>query len=288
MTENQLDLKISESMKLDEAAVFFQDPGLMIKGLNYIGKPIESAQQMLPPKAQAMIQKASEAAIRKALSVALTTLPQEVKDSKMTAQGRNSEFLHRGLATLAGAAGGVFGLAAIPVELPLTTVLLLRGIADQARLQGLDLQDPEIQLECLMVFAMGSQSEKDDALNSSYFVSRLAFSQLISQASAAAVGLSMKDLLSAIDKGTLPILVRVITKVAEVFQVRITQKAVSEALPVIGAVGGGALNYAFSQYFMTAAKYHFAIRQMEKHYGQNEVQDELRIRMAKRVDPQSS
>ncbi|MBX3016422.1 MAG: EcsC family protein [Bdellovibrionaceae bacterium] len=275
-------LSAIESKTLDEAAVFFQDPGLVIQGLNFIGHPIEALQKKLPPKAQGMIQKASEAAIRKALGVALTTLPKET-GPLTTERARTSDWLHRGLATVTGAAGGAFGLAAIPVELPMTTVLLLRGIADQARLAGLDLRDPEIQLECIMVFAMGSPSEKDDALNSSYFASRLAFSQLIQQAGAAAVGLSAKDLLTALDKGSMPVLVRLIAKVAETFQIRITQKAVSEAIPVIGAVGGGALNYAFAQYFVTAGKFHFAIRAMEKKYGTQAVQDELRLRMSRRV-----
>lgn len=283
MTETPPRLSALESKTLDEAAVFFQDPGLMIQGLNFIGQPIEALQRRLPPKAQDMIRRASEGAIRKALGVALTTLPKE--GAAATAErARGSDWLHRGLATVTGAAGGAFGLAAIPVELPLTTVLLLRGIADQARWAGLDLNDPETRLECIMVFAMGSPSEKDDALNSSYFASRLAFSQLIQQAGAAAVGLSAKDLLNAIDKGTMPVLVRLITKVAETFQVRITQKAVSEVLPVIGAVGGGALNYAFAQYFVTAAKYHFAVRAMEQRHGAAPVQDELRLRMARRVD----
>lgn len=278
-----LELKLSEQKTLDEAAIFFQDPGVLMKGLNWVGLPIESAKNHLPEKVKLKIEQATEAAIRKALSVALTTLPDEMNNQQKS-DGVASEWLHRGMATAAGAAGGLFGLAALPVELPVTTVLLLRGIADQARLHGHSLKDAEIQLECLMVFAMGSESEKDDALNSSYFASRVAFSQLIRQATAAAVGLSAKDLLRAIDQGTMPILVRILGKVAEAFQVRITQKAIIESLPVIGALGGGALNFAFSQYFITAAKYHFAVRKLEKIYGLEEVQAELRKRMTQSVE----
>lgn len=283
MSDDKKKLTALENQTLDEAAVFFQDPGLVIKGLNFIGQPIESLQKKLPPKAQSMIQKASETAIRKALGMALTTLPKEATQVTQE-RAKKSDWLHRGLATITGAAGGAFGLVAIPLELPVTTIFLLRGIADQARLAGMDLNDPETQLECIMVFAMGSPNEKDDALNSSYFASRVAFSQLIQQAGAAAVGLSAKDLLAAIDKGSMPVLVRIIAKVAEAFQIRITQKAVSEAIPVVGAVGGGALNYAFAQYFISAAKYHFAVRSMEKRIGQEFVQQELRLRMSRRVD----
>lgn len=275
-------LTAHENEVLDEAAVFFQDPGLLIQGLNWIGQPIETLQNRLPPKARDLIQKATEAAIQKALGVALTTLPQDVP-AGAEHRARQSEWWHRGLATVAGAAGGAFGLAAIPIELPVTTVLILRGIADQARWSGMDLSDPAVQLECLMIFAMGSPSEKDDALNSSYFTSRLAFTQLIRQAGAATAGLSAKDLLRALDRGALPSVAKLAAKVAETFQIRVSQKAVSEAVPVLGALGGGALNYAFSQYFLTAAKYHFAIRQMEAQYGADIVQSELRARMARRV-----
>lgn len=284
---NDLRLSERESKTLDEAALFFKDPGTVMKGLNWMGKPIEAAQAMLPARAQEVIHRATEVAVKKALVAALTTLPKQ-GHHEMTmpseADVKASGWLHKGLATASGVAGGLFGLAALPVELPITTLVLLRGIADQARLQGHRLDDPETQLECLMVFAMGTPSDKDDKVTSGYFTSRLAFTQLITQAGSLTAGLTAKEILTAIDKGTVPVLVRLISKVAEAFQIRITQKAVSESLPVLGAVGGGALNYAFSQYFVAAAKYHFAIRAMEKTHGLDQVQDELRLRMSRNAN----
>jgi hypothetical protein len=41
--------------------------------------------------------------------------------------------LHRALVTASGAVGETFGLAALPVELPASTVIMLRSIADIAR-----------------------------------------------------------------------------------------------------------------------------------------------------------
>src|ERR1700746_681884 len=67
----------------------------------------------------------------------------------------NSQFLHRALATASGAAGGTFGLAALPVELPVSTTIMLRSIADIARSEGEDLSDPEAALACVEVFALG-------------------------------------------------------------------------------------------------------------------------------------
>ena len=46
-----------------------------------------------------------------------------------------------------------------------------------------------------------------------------------------------------------PILVRFITQVASRFGVVVTQKAAAQAVPVIGALGGAAVNYAFIEHF---------------------------------------
>ena len=44
--------------------------------------------------------------------------------------------LHKALATASGAAGGAFGLIALPVELPLSTIIMMRSIAEIARSEG--------------------------------------------------------------------------------------------------------------------------------------------------------
>ncbi len=62
------------------------------------------------------------------------------------------------MASLAGAAGGAFGPAALAAELPVSTVLILRSVADIARSQGEDLEKLESRLACLEVFALDSVS----------------------------------------------------------------------------------------------------------------------------------
>ena len=42
------------------------------------------------------------------------------------------------LSAASGAAGGAFGLASLPVELPVSTTIMLRSIADIARAEGED------------------------------------------------------------------------------------------------------------------------------------------------------
>jgi len=69
-----------------------------------------------------------------------------------------SQLLHKASATASGAAGGAFGLVTLPIELPVSTIIMLRSIADIARSEGEDLSDPESALSCVQVFALGGRS----------------------------------------------------------------------------------------------------------------------------------
>jgi hypothetical protein len=65
--------------------------------------------------------------------------------------------MHKSLAVLAGAAGGAFGISSLPVELPFSTTIMLRSIADIARSEGEDLSDPKTA----QVFALGGRADAD-------------------------------------------------------------------------------------------------------------------------------
>jgi EcsC protein family len=84
---------------------------------------------------------------------------------RMPALPRRSRKICR-LATASGAAGGAFGLPTLPIELPVSTIIMLRSIADIARNEGEDLSDPETALSCLEVFALGGRAKSDDASES--------------------------------------------------------------------------------------------------------------------------
>jgi hypothetical protein len=49
----------------------------------------------------------------------------------------------------------------------------------------------------------------------------------------------------------------------------VTQKLVVQAVPVIGAVGGAAVNYAFIDHFQEVARAHFVVRKLERRYGKD-------------------
>src|SRR5471032_583749 len=114
-----------------------------------IGKPVEFIGYALPAFASKTLASATSKGLEAALNVALRTLPRS--------PWSRSQLFHRALATASGAAGGTFGLAALPIELPVSTIIMLRAIADIAQGEGEDLSNPESALSCLQVFALGGR-----------------------------------------------------------------------------------------------------------------------------------
>ena len=71
-----------------------------------------------------------------------------------------------------------------------------------------------------------------------------------------------------------PIFVRLTAQFASRFGVVVTQKAVAQAMPVVGALGGAAVNYAFIDQFQETAKGHFVVRRLERKYGADVIKAE--------------
>ena len=71
-----------------------------------------------------------------------------------------------------------------------------------------------------------------------------------------------------------PILLKFVTQVAARFELVVTQKVAAQALPVVGALGGAAVNYAFIEHFQDIARGHFTVRRPERIYGKDKVRAE--------------
>jgi hypothetical protein len=78
---------------------------------------------------------------------------------------------------------------------------------------------------------------------------------------------------SVIEEGS-PILVRFITQVASRFGLVVTQKLAAQAIPLVGALGGAAVNHAFIEHFQDMARGHFIVRRLERAYGKEVVRRE--------------
>ena len=73
--------------------------------------------------------------------------------------------------------------------------------------------------------------------------------------------------------GGSPLLLRFISSIAERFSIVITEKAAAQSVPVIGAIGGAAVNTIFIAHFQDIARGHFTIRRLERKYGKSKVQE---------------
>ena len=120
---------------------------------SFVGTPIEKGFALLPKQWNTVVNDATRKAIETALKVALWTL-----DKGEAKSGSPSNWWHKLAAGASGAAGGALGLAALSVELPVSTTIMLRSIADIARSEGENLKLADAQLECVQVLALGESS----------------------------------------------------------------------------------------------------------------------------------
>lgn len=229
--------------------------------VNLLGAPIEKGLEMLPDKAHGVIIGATDKALRAALEAALLTLGKD-----RVTESRN--LIHKLATATTGGVGGAFGWASLPVELPISTTIMLRSIADVARSQGEDLRLAETRLACIEVFALGNHSKKDGS-DTSYLAIRAMLAQRVSEA---AKYVAEKG---AVDAGS-PALTRFIGKVAERFSITVTDKAAAIMAPAIGAVGGAIVNTYFTGFFQEMALGHFIMRRLERKLGKEQAWEAYR------------
>jgi hypothetical protein len=108
-------------------------------------------------------------------------------------------------------------------------------------------------------------SSKDDAAETSYYGVRVALSKAVTDALQYVAAHGMGS-------ASAPALIRLISALATRFGVVVTQKAMAQTIPVIGAIGGGLVNTMFISHFQDMARGHFAIRALERKYGADVVQ----------------
>lgn len=243
--------------QLRQAVQKLEHPSFGARVANLVGTPVEKLIGFLPKRANAVIVFAARKAIGAALRVALTTL-----DSRARPEGarKSSDWWHLGATAATGAVGGAFGLAALAVELPLTTTIMLRSIADIARSEGADLTNPAVRLECVRVLAMGGNSPSDDATEVGYYAAREAMSRMVSDAATHVAR-------HGLQKEGAPVLVGLVKAIAERYSLQVSEKAAAQWVPVLGALGGATVNSVFMDHFQSMARGHFIVRRLESLHG---------------------
>lgn len=248
-------LTAADHEALRQAHALLENPGLAARLTNLVGSPVERFLGKLPESWNAQLGQVTRLALSKAADAALFTLNDKPAD-------QSSNWWHKIGAAASGGVGGFFGLAGLAAELPISTTIMMRSIADIARSEGESLADPDTRLACLEVFALGGKHASDDGAESGYYVVRAALARAISQAAEYAAGNI------AVEKAAPPALMRLITLVAERFGIQITEKAAAQAVPAIGAAGGALINTLFIDHFQDMARGHFIVRRLDRCYGE--------------------
>jgi hypothetical protein len=250
-------LTAGEMEQLRAAVRALEGGGFGSRLANLLGRQIETVGRALPAPARELVARATESALRAALRIALRTV-----DAK--APPRAATGMHKALAAASGAAGGAFGLGAIAIELPVSTTIMLRSIAQIAREEGEDLSQPEAALACVEVFALGGRSAADAAVDGGYFAVRTLLAKTVGESARFIIQRGLAD-------ETAPILVRLVAQIGARFGLVVSQKVAAQAIPLLGAVGGAAVNLAFTEHFQTVARGHFTVRRLERAHGADAV-----------------
>ncbi|MBV9248529.1 MAG: EcsC family protein [Acetobacteraceae bacterium] len=144
-------------------------------------------------------------------------------------------------ASASGAASGMIGLPGLTIDLPFTTAIMLRSIAQIARDQGEDLASEDTRRACIEVFTLGGLPGEDSDVELSYWTARTALNH-------ATVSMTIQQ-------------------AARLLALTISRRMLAQAVPVAGALAGGTLNYVFTDYFQQIARVHFAVRRLERKTG---------------------
>jgi len=138
------------------------------------------------------------------------------------------------------------GLATTLADLPVTTTLILRSIQQVAAGHGEDIEAPDVRAQCLAVFGMSGPLKEDDDVDAGLWAVRAAVNG---------------KLVAEVVKSILPR-----------FGVVVSQKALAQATPFLGAIAGGTINPIFTGFYQEMAHVHFRLRKLERTQDREQLQ----------------
>ncbi len=217
----------------------------------FTGDPIDKVLRFLPTMVSDTLRDAVNGAMLECLELALASL-----DSGSTAPHPLVPSLLTGVT---GGLGGFFGMLALPIELPVTTAIILRSIAAIAGEEGEDLDQLEARLACLEVFALGGGSSHANR-DIGYYTTRTVMARMMTDVMCLVSGRG------ACDVGA-PVVLRLVSEITTRMGYVVLEKVGATTIPVVGAVGGAAVNVMFTKHFLGVARAHFVIRRLERRHG---------------------
>ncbi|HME09289.1 MAG TPA: EcsC family protein [Bryobacteraceae bacterium] len=251
-------LALEDQRKLWKAVTILERESFVARLSELTGEPVTQILRRLPGPLNRQIHSVVRGVLSKALDVALYK-----SNSRFPEPGAS---LFKVMSGVTGGVSGFFGLATVAVELPLTTTLMLRSIAGIARSHGEDLNQPASRLACLEVLALGPRrdSKKEPGFETSYLATRTFLAKAVSESAQAMAQ-------RGVTQTSAPVIVELLTAVGSRFGVIVSEKVAAGTIPVVGAIGGAAINLAFMEHFQQLARAHFTIRALERRYGAPEV-----------------
>jgi hypothetical protein len=245
-------LSDQEMAELRWAYENLEHPSLAARLSNLLAYPIEEGVSLLPKRWRERLEHASELSIRRSLAIATASM-----SSARHAPAHN--WLHRFAAIGTGAAAGFFGPLTLLAELPITTTLILRSIADIAKSQGEDLGQTESRLACVQVFALGGRTREDEAADLGYYGMRITSGLYFER--------DILEYAANVEGPHIPAVIDLMRAIAARFGVVISDKAAAQMVPVAGALSGATLNLIFLHHYQNVAKGHFMVRRLERRHG---------------------
>ncbi|MEM7472654.1 MAG: EcsC family protein [Pseudomonadota bacterium] len=206
--------------------------GIGMQVVNMLGAQAEGLLDKLPAPAR----KGLDAATLQALELSFSAA--EASRARLPDTGH---WLTRAVTAATGAAGGFGGVTTSLAEVPVTTTVMLRAIQAIAAEYGFDPADPDTRADCLRVFAAAGPMEEDDGTDLSFLTLR-----------ASVTGATLQGLINTI---------------APRLAATLGRKLAAQMVPVLGAVSGAAINYAFTSYYQDIAHVQFGLRKLAEETG---------------------
>jgi hypothetical protein len=218
------------------------------------GTPVDLAMKYLPSSINRRLRDIIKTAMLKCLDIAVNSLEEEDDCGPLP------DWMSKTLTGISGGVGGFLGMPALPFELPVTTAFMLRSIAEIARAKGEDLRSLDARLACLEVFALGGGRGERNELHLQYYAVRSVLTKLTQD-----IGRYMLER-GAINASS-PLIARFLGEIVSRFGFAVSDRFASGIVPVIGALGGAAVNVIFTDHFQRVARGHFVVRRLERDYG---------------------
>lgn len=227
--------------------------GLMMKLVNLAAGKLESGLSVLPAGVKKQLDDVTKLALKASYEAAAwTNVDTGSRGIMSRAAGKLSgDQVHKAAAVATGAAGGLGGVGTTVVEIPVTISLIFRSVQNIAAQYGEDPSSTEVKLECIKVFGTGAISGDLDDIDTGF------------------VGAKIIITGGAAEK--------LIASIAPKFAAMMTNKLAAQTVPVLGAITGAGINYAFVEYYQQMAHVRFGLRKVIRNSQAGLVHEHFRV-----------